>query len=697
MSRKKISLLISFAITLTSFAGTISIAPASLYTFGSCPVNYATAPQKYTVSGTGLTQNIVVQAPEHFEISITCYSGYTSNLQLIQSGGSVSGTIIYCRFSPYTSGSKTGSLFNSSAGCTTINISVSGTATATPASGTGASTYYNSISTTQTGAALKTSLYNKILGHTVTAYGSGSSGLWATYATTDPFYNGKVWDIYSTSICDTSPYEYTFSTNQCGTYSIEGDCYNREHSFPQSWFGSSSPMVSDMFHIYPTDGKVNGVRNNFPYGEVSSPTYTSLLGGKLGPNTFPGYSGTVFEPINEYKGDLARGYLYMATRYENLIAGWQTNGNANDVLNGNSFPVYDAWVVNLLIKWSNQDPPGVKEINRNNAVYGYQVNRNPYIDSPQYVYKVFGGLKPLEPTLASTSFIVKSNTATTALISWKCGNGNRRLVVARSSAPVSGLPVDSGYYQANNTFGSGTQIGSGNFVVYDGMGNTAQISGLNNSLVYYFTIVEFNGQGITANYLTGSVLSSTSVSLPVAWLTFIGNLNNDNNIQLEWSTASETNTSRFELFRSSDQINFESIGSVKAAGNSRLTEHYYFIDVINDDPNNSALIYLYKIKQWDKDGNFCFSKTIQIRKENMLSKITVEPNPFENDFRISCALCYGEAQIILTDLTGKTILQQQIKLKDDTTVPLPDNVSSGMYFLHVLQQSNQQIFKIIRR
>jgi hypothetical protein len=91
--------------------------------------------------------------------------------------------------------------------------------------------------------------------------------------------------------------------------------YNREHSFPQSWFGGASPMVSDLWIIYPTDAKVNGYRSNYAYGVVGSATTTSLNGSKLGSSASPGFSGTVFEPIDGYKGDLARGQFYVSTRY----------------------------------------------------------------------------------------------------------------------------------------------------------------------------------------------------------------------------------------------------------------------------------------------------------------------------------------------------------------------------------------------
>lgn len=239
--------------------------------------------------------------------------------------------------------------------------------------------YYNSI-TTQKEGALKTALYNIIKDHTERSY-----PLWSWYDNTDLQSNGKIWDIY-TDNCN-----FTYSSDQCGSYSNVCDCYNNEHSFPKSWFGgeNATPMSADIFHIYPTDGKVNGMRNNFPYGECS--TGTVWGNGKLGSCTFSGYSGIVFEPADQYKGDLARTYFYMATRYDNLIANWETlDTYGNAMMNGTKFPAFETWAVNLLLKWHRQDPVSQKEIDRNNKIYSMvQFNRNPFIDHPEYADKIW--------------------------------------------------------------------------------------------------------------------------------------------------------------------------------------------------------------------------------------------------------------------------------------------------------------------
>ena len=134
--------------------------------------------------------------------------------------------------------------------------------------------------------------------------------------------------------------------------------------------------------MYPTDGYVNGRRSSYPYGEVSNPTYTSGNGSKLGPCVTSGYSGTVFEPVDEYKGDIARSYFYMSVRYYSEDDNWTTSGMTNK-------SEIKSWAMTMLLRWSDEDPVSEKEIARNNAVYGYQGNRNPFIDHPGYARMIW--------------------------------------------------------------------------------------------------------------------------------------------------------------------------------------------------------------------------------------------------------------------------------------------------------------------
>ena len=233
------------------------------------------------------------------------------------------------------------------------------------------STYYNSANG-KSDAALKTALYNIINSHTTISY----DGLISCYKTTDVDANGKIWDIYS---------NYHFDVDsKCGNYKEEGDCYNREHTVPQSWFNEQSPMKSDLFHVLPTDGYVNGKRSNYPYGNVGTASYTSGNGSKLGACKDAGYSGTVFEPINEYKGDIARIYFYMATCYENKCSSWSGG------MFGSESRGFKTWAIRVLLQWHRQDPVSQKEIDRNNNVYSKQHNRNPFVDYPRLAEYIWG-------------------------------------------------------------------------------------------------------------------------------------------------------------------------------------------------------------------------------------------------------------------------------------------------------------------
>ena len=230
------------------------------------------------------------------------------------------------------------------------------------------------------GEPLRLALHNIIDDHIPQSY----SSLYGHFQSTDAKSDGTVWDMYSDVPGGTPPYIYNFtSADQCGNYSGEGDCFNREHSWPKSWFNEGMPMNTDLFHIYATDGYVNGMRSNHPYGEVESTTWTSQNGSQRGNMNSYNHNGTVFEPIDEYKGDFARTYFYMSTRYYTEDSGWDDN----DMVNGSNLK---DWAVAMLMDWHLQDSVSQKEIDRNDAVYAIQENRNPFIDYPEWVGCIWG-------------------------------------------------------------------------------------------------------------------------------------------------------------------------------------------------------------------------------------------------------------------------------------------------------------------
>ena len=252
-------------------------------------------------------------------------------------------------------------------------------------------TYYQAADGKK-GAQLKTALcgiiYNRNEGGSLKdAY----KALWTHFKTTDVRSDGKIWDMYSNA----TSYEPGGSA-QGANYKKEGDSYNREHSWPNSWFGGEvMPMYTDLHHMYPTDGWVNNKRSNYPFGETNGESYKSAGGfSKLGKCTYPGYTGTVFEPNDEYKGDFARTYFYMVTCYEEKLPDWYTNyADVKPTLDGKTYPGLSAWQLEMLLKWAKNDPVSEKETNRNIAVAEIQKNRNPFIDYPGLEQYIWGDKK----------------------------------------------------------------------------------------------------------------------------------------------------------------------------------------------------------------------------------------------------------------------------------------------------------------
>lgn len=261
--------------------------------------------------------------------------------------------------------------------------------------------YYSSVNYKSTPTEILNTLHNVISKdrtcpncntHNVIAYGS----LENCYPLTDSRPDGKVWDMYSTCT-------FTFSQANCNQNNV-CDCWNKEHSIPQSWFGKATPMKSDLFHVIPTDARVNNFRGNDPMGETSSTAYidnSSYALGHLGTSNFPGYSGKVYEPADEYKGDFARIYFYMCARYRDK----SLNSSPGSAIFTPQPTDLTSYAVALFMKWHRQDPVSQKEIDRNNAIdINYQHNRNPFVDYPYLAEYIWGTKIGTQVNLA-TDFI----------------------------------------------------------------------------------------------------------------------------------------------------------------------------------------------------------------------------------------------------------------------------------------------------
>lgn len=232
-------------------------------------------------------------------------------------------------------------------------------------------------------------------------------------------------DMYSEIPAGPDVYEYT-TANIIGSASAEGQGWNREHMMPQSTFYSNYPMYSDLFFVVPTDARINQLRSNYPYGISNSTIHHTFTNtSKIANSAIPGwsYTGRVYEPINEFKGDVARSLLYFAVRYEGKLGTFNFNNNTNPAsdtnpLDGTEERSFDPAYLAMLLQWHAQDPVSQREIDRNNAVYAIQKNRNPFIDNPSWVNAIWGQTPDATPPQAPANLTVTQNSAYFTNLTW---------------------------------------------------------------------------------------------------------------------------------------------------------------------------------------------------------------------------------------------------------------------------------------
>ncbi len=265
--------------------------------------------------------------------------------------------------------------------------------------------YYNSIEGTQD-AVLKGTLKSIIRKHTVIEYGSGTGHTWEVFYYSDRDDSGYCMDMY----CD----DWKLFTSPGAVVS---GC-NIEHSFAKSWWGGGkNDAYRDCYHLNPSNSTANSSRGNYPPGIPTSNIKDKSSTGSLtvGQATYEGETFWVFEPKDEYKGDFARAYFYMATCYGrdtngvyddvcSKYKGWRTDNKdvgSKFAMQNNNYLEFRDWLIEVLLTWHRQDPVSEKELKRMNAVSDYQHNRNPFIEYPCLAEYIWGNHKGQPVRLAT--------------------------------------------------------------------------------------------------------------------------------------------------------------------------------------------------------------------------------------------------------------------------------------------------------
>lgn len=427
------------------------------------------------------------------------------------------------------------------------------------------------------GYQLKTKLHNIISNNNYnwhyddlkTLYGQTDIDKYYDY---DASNNTYLLDIYSNNPSGTTAYHYTLS-NIISTANAEGLGWNREHMMPQSSFNSAYPMYSDLFFVIPTDARINQLRSNYPYGNAGSNIYYAFTNGsKQASNGTANatYTGRVYEPINEFKGDVARALLYFAVRYEGKLGGFNFSTNADPTkdqnpLDGTEEKAYENWYVVMLLNWHQSDPVSQREIDRNNAVYNLQKNRNPFIDHPEWVNMIWVQTPDTVAPSAPSQLLLERNSAYFVNLKWQ----------ANSEADILGYKI----------YRDGVLVGTSNT-------NSFSADHLSPSTTYNFTVKAYDNaylESPQSNTLNVTTLDNDIFSKDLQIVRYLEGTGNNKAFEIANKTGHKVSLNGYKL-------NIQNKGTV-----------YYFgepFELEGDIDNNQSFVVI------NPNANFsCFSNS----------------------------------------------------------------------------------------
>ncbi len=542
-------------------------------------------------------------------------------------------------------------------------------------------------------------------------------------------------DIYSEIPTGPDAYEYT-TANIIGSASAEGLGWNREHMMPQSTFYSNYPMYSDLFYVIPTDARINQLRSNYPYGIANSTIhYTFTNTSKIGNSGIPGYTytGRVYEPINEFKGDVARSLLYFAVRYEGKLGSFNFNNNANPAsdtnpLDGTEERSFDPAYIAMLIQWHTMDPVSQKEIDRNNAVYNLQKNRNPFIDNPAWVNAIWGqtpdNVAPQTPsnltaTQTSAHFVTLNWTPSTStdVLGYKIyQNGILVASTKDTSISIDHLLPSTSYNFTVKAYDNGYLLSPDS--------NTVAVTTLASDIyakdIFISKYLEgtSNNKAIEITNRTGHPVNLNDYRLSIQFSSGSGYYFPDP-YELEGIIPNNTvaviinPNANFSCYTVSQARFATAAPQMTFTGSNYLELRYKSTTVdalgVSGQNNSTALgnVSLYRknmilqpnttftISEWDSyASNYCQSLGTLSTSESIFAgneSLKIYPNPV-NDY-ISVR---GEAETIkraqILDFSGKVILTEDLPFKNKKTISV-QNVQAGSYLL----QLDDKVYQFIKK
>ncbi|MCJ7936096.1 MAG: endonuclease [Chryseobacterium sp.] len=563
-------------------------------------------------------------------------------------------------------------------------------------------------------------------------------------------------DIYSEKPAGPDAYEYKVDQLIAGA-SAEGLGYNKEHMMPQSTFSttlepgktiSDYPMFSDLNFIIPADARINQLRKNYPYGKGGNTNhYIFTNGSRVANAAIPNYPyvGRVYEPLDEFKGDIARSLLYFAVRYEGKLGSFNTAYTTSATitpatdqcpLDGTEERAIDLPYIAMLKQWNALDPVSQREIDRNNAVYAIQKNRNPFIDHPEWVDVIWSETPDAIAPTAPGSLASPQQNAYFVHLNWTSSPDNDvlgyRVYMNGSATPVATTKstsisidhlapsttytftvkaFDKGYLESpfSNTV---TATTSATDSYMKDLMIAKYISGTNNTTVSNNALEIINKTGHEVNLNdyrinihlkninTGAFYRADTYELEgkignnesVVILNPKANLSCYSNDQAKFVTASDPMTFRGENYVElayNKTVTVDAIG-VKYTVNSNGNVSLYRKSSINQPTDT------FNISEWDSyPANYCQNLGGTLSTAELITShnkgLMIYPNPVYDYLFVS-----GETDRIKTaqiiDLSGRVIYTEQDPFRNKKNISV-QTIPAGTYFLRLDGQVQQFIKK----